>query len=67
MNIWRKSYRTYSIGLVIAWAIALFLIWRLRGVAHLETAALVCAGFFLGWLSATIARYVYPKQQGLLG
>ena len=67
MAIWRKSYKAYSAGLVIAWAIALGLVWWLKGESHLQSAALVCAGFFLGWLSATIARHVYPKERGLLG
>jgi len=63
----RKSYRAYSVGLVIAWTIALRLIWWLKGRAAFESASKVCMGFFLGWLSATIARYLYPKEQGLLG
>jgi hypothetical protein len=54
MNSWRKSWTTYSVGLFVAWAIALLLIWWLKGGQKLETVALVCAGFFLGWLSATI-------------
>lgn len=67
MSIWRKSYRRYSAGLLIAWAIVLGLIWWLNGEPALESASKVCMGFFLGWLSATIARYLYPKEEGLLG
>jgi CDP-diglyceride synthetase len=67
MSILRKSYKRYSLGLVIAWAIALGLVWLLKGSAQFHTAFLVCMGFFLGWLSTTIARNVYPKQPGLLG
>ncbi len=64
MRYWRKSYKAYSVGLVVAWAIALTLIRLLRGPEHLNSAVLVCMGFFLGWLSATIARYVYPIERG---
>ncbi len=63
----RKSYKTYSIGLFIAWGIALALIWCLKGGTALESASKVCMGFFLGWISTTIARNVYPKERGLLG
>jgi hypothetical protein len=67
MTIWRKSYKAYSLGLLVAWALALSLIWWLKGDAALESANKVCMGFFLGWLSTTIARSVYPKEKGLLG
>jgi CDP-diglyceride synthetase len=63
----RKSYKSYSIGLVIAWGIALSLIWCLKGDTAFETASKVCMGFFLGWISTTIARNVYPKEPGMLG
>ena len=58
MNSWRKSWTVYSVGLFIAWAIVLMLIWWLKGGKHLEPVALVCGGFFLGWLSATIKMYL---------
>jgi hypothetical protein len=63
----RKSYKKYSMGLLAGWGVALFLVWWLRGDAALAAATKVCAGFFLGWLSTTIARNVYPKEPGLLG
>lgn len=67
MSILRKSYKRYSLGLVIAWAIVLGVNWSLGGAARFHTVSLVCMGFFLGWLSTTIARNVYPKQPGMLG
>lgn len=67
MKLWRKSYKGYSLGLVIASAMALSLIWWLKGDAQFQAASKVCIGFFLGWLSTTIARHVYPKEPGLLG
>jgi hypothetical protein len=67
MSFLRKSYKRYSLGLVVAWAICLGLTWLLKGSAQFHIASLVCMGFFLGWLSTTIARNVYPKQPGLLG
>ena len=67
MSTWRKSYRAYSVGLFVAWGFALGLVWWLKGDAAFETASKVCLGFFLGWVSTTIARNLYPKQPGLLG
>jgi RsiW-degrading membrane proteinase PrsW (M82 family) len=64
MNSWHKSWMVYSVGLFIAWAIVLILTWWLKGGTHLETAALVCAGFFLGWLSATIKMYLLKSEAG---
>jgi hypothetical protein len=67
MSTWRRSYRAYSVGLFVAWGIALTLIWWLKGDVALEAASKVCMGFFLGWVSTTIARNIYPKESGLLG
>lgn len=63
----RKSYKRYSVGLVVAWAIALILTRWLKGEVAFQSASVLCTGFFLGWLSTTIARNVYPKQKGWLG
>jgi len=67
MKIWRRSYKAYSIGLLVAWGIALSIVWWLRGDPAFERASTACFGFFLGWLSTTIARNVYPKESGILG
>jgi hypothetical protein len=67
LKIWRKSYKTYSLGLVVAWGIALSLVWWLKGETAFEAASTACLGFFLGWVSTTIARNIYPKESGILG
>jgi len=57
-----SSYTAYSIGCAIVWAV-LFAI----GAAHPKntdhTIVLVFSGWVLGWLSATIGRYVYPPPK----
>jgi hypothetical protein len=60
----RRNYWTYSSGLAVAWAIALLLTRALRGRSAAERARLAFAGYCLGWVSTTIARYVYapPKK-----
>lgn len=55
----RRNYWVYSIGLAVVWAIILLLV----GILHpqvLPTFAMVFGGFAICWVSATIARYVYP-------
>ena len=44
-----RNYWIYSAGLAIAWAVVLIL--------------LVFFGFCIGWVSTTIARYVYPPPK----
>jgi len=62
-----RNYWTYSVGLAIAWAIALLLVRMIRGSDGEQTTLLVFYGFCIGWVSTTIARYVYPppKRWGL--
>ena len=55
-----RNYWTYSAGLAIAWAVVLLLTRTIRGSEGAQTTLLVFAGFCIGWVSTTIARYVYP-------
>ncbi|MBV9638253.1 MAG: hypothetical protein JO330_01630 [Mycobacteriaceae bacterium] len=57
-----KTYTAYSIGCALTWAVILTLV----AVAHpnrLRTFLLVGAGWLIGWLSATIARSIYPPPK----
>jgi hypothetical protein len=60
MRHWRKSYKTYSLGCVVAWAGVLLAVAKRRDHADLQKVGLFCFGWWMGWLSATIARFVYP-------
>lgn len=55
------GYTGYSIGCAIVWAALLLAAARRGDRARFRTVRLVCAGWWLGWLSATIARAVYPR------
>ena len=59
----RRSYTTYSIGCAVVWGV----IWIVVGVKADEstrhTFLLVFAGWVIGWVSATIARAVYPPPR----
>lgn len=59
-----RNYWIYSVGLAIAWAIVLLLTLVIRGTQSAQSILLVFFGFCIGWVSTTIARYVYlpPKR-----
>ena len=61
-----QSYVTYSIGCAIVWAAILGALAALDEKDRLHKILPVCGGWWMGWTSATIARYVYPspKSQG---
>lgn len=58
-----RTYTTYSIGTLIVWALVLLVATLIDSPSTLHTFWLVSLGFFLGWLSATIARWVYPPPK----
>jgi len=58
-----RNYWIYSVGLVIAWAIVLLLTLVIRGTQSAQSILLVFFGFCIGWVSTTIARYVYPPPK----
>jgi hypothetical protein len=59
-----RNYWVYSGGLAVVWAIVLAIAFTIAKGNHGQTFLLVFFGFFLGWVSGTIARYVYapPKK-----
>ena len=60
---WYRNYWIYSIGLAIAWAIVLLLVQTVGSTEKVQTTLLVFFGFCIGWVSTTIARYVYPPPK----
>jgi hypothetical protein len=63
MNARMRTYTAYSIGVGIAWAILLVLASLLDPAGKRNDILLVFFGFAIGWVSATIARYVYPPPK----
>jgi hypothetical protein len=63
MNARIRTYTAYSVGVGIVWAVLLVLVSLLDPAGKRNNIFLVFAGFFIGWLSATIARYVYPPPK----
>lgn len=58
-----RTYTAYSIGTTIVWGLVLLVARLIDPSKTLDTFWLVSLGFFLGWLSATIARVVYPPPK----
>jgi hypothetical protein len=55
-----NTYTAYSIGCGIVWALILLATASQASSARFHQVLLVFFGWAIGWLSATIARAVYP-------
>lgn len=62
MKSLRGTYWSYSIACAVVWTIILLTV-SLTGNPKRDMIVLVGAGWGIGWLSATIARYVYPPPK----
>lgn len=58
-----QSYTAYSIGCAIAWAAILGALTALGKKEKLRRFLPMFGGWWMGWTSATIARYVYPPPK----
>jgi len=58
-----RTYTTYSIAVGLVWAVLLMLAWAVAPAGKWHSIVVVFLGFVIGWLSATIARYVYPPPK----
>jgi hypothetical protein len=58
-----RSYLTYSIACFLVWAILIALTGARAKNGRFHDVVLVFAGWTLCWVSATIARSVYPPPK----
>lgn len=58
-----RNYWVYSVGLAIVWVIVLLLAFSIRGAENILPFLLVFFGFVIGWVTTTIARFVYPPPK----
>ena len=58
-----RTYTAYSIAVGIVWAVILVLASVFASTSKWHNIFVVFLGFAIGWLSATIARYVYPPPK----
>jgi hypothetical protein len=61
-NRWH-SYTAYGIGCAIVWVLLLSLVRAFATADVWRDFCRSCMGWWLGWLSATIARAVYPPTK----
>jgi hypothetical protein len=57
-----RTYTAYSIACAIVWAVILIVVATVSP-AKLHIFLIVFSGWAIGWLSATIARSVYPPPR----
>lgn len=58
-----KGYTAYSIGCAVVWAAVLAVVSTEAKADKFHRILLVFGGWVIGWVSATIARYVYPPPK----
>ncbi len=58
-----QSYTAYSIGHAIVWAAILAAVAAFGGKERFGRTLPVFCGWWIGWTSATIARYGYPPPK----
>jgi len=58
-----NSYTGYSIACAIVWAVILAVVSAVGDSKTTHTFVLIFGGWWIGWLSATIARAVYPPPK----
>ena len=60
-----NTYTGYSVGCAVVWAVILVVARRRLDPEAWTTLRRVCAGWWSGWTSATIARVGYPPPKQL--
>ncbi|HTT90792.1 MAG TPA: hypothetical protein VMF65_14665 [Acidimicrobiales bacterium] len=58
-----EPYTRYSIGCALVWALVLAALSAAGKKDQLRKVLPVFGGWWMGWSSATIARYVYPPPK----
>jgi hypothetical protein len=57
---WLNSYLAYSVACAMVWALIWIIVAVVDPKGTINRIAFVFGGWVIGWLSATIARLVYP-------
>jgi hypothetical protein len=56
----QRNYWVYSAGLLASWLLVFIVAAVVGGRDRVRELLVVFGGFAIGWVSTTIARYVYP-------
>jgi hypothetical protein len=60
---WRPDYLGFSVACAAAWAVVWILLVTLASTKTVHSVSFVFLGWLIGWLTATIARFVYPAPR----
>ena len=63
---WRLDYLGFSVGCAAAWAVIWTLLAVLASTKAVHTMGYVFLGWVIGWITATIARVIYPAPRWTL-
>lgn len=63
---WRVDYLGFSIACAIAWAVIWMLVGTLASTNTVHKLGYIFLGWVTGWITATIARVVYPAPRSTL-
>jgi hypothetical protein len=63
---WQPNFLGYSVGCALAWAVIWVLVGILANRHTVQVLAYVFLGWVIGWISASIARLVYPPPSRTL-
>ena len=63
---WRLDYLGFSAGCAVAWAVIWILLATLASTHTVHTMTYVFLGWLIGWITATIARVIYPAPRWTL-
>lgn len=63
MEMRRRSYTAYGIGCAFVWAAILGVLAALGEKEKLRRILPVFGGWWAGWTSASIARFVHPRPE----
>jgi hypothetical protein len=58
-----RTYVGYSIACAVVWAVILAAVWTQTAGDTRHTFTVFFGGWFIGWLSASIGRLVYPPPK----
>jgi hypothetical protein len=58
-----QTYTGYSIACAVVWILILATVWTNAGDVTWHTFGIFSGGWAIGWLSASIARVVYPPPK----
>jgi hypothetical protein len=58
-----RNYWVYSVGCLVVWGVLLAIVAAKADSHRTQEVLMVFGGWCIGWVSTTIARFVYPPPR----